>query len=82
MPSSEIGVSASVLHERFRLITGHAPIEYLQSVRLDEAERLLRASRLSIAEIALRVGFSDQTALTRALKRRRGVTPGAVRRVG
>jgi len=76
----EIGVSASALHERFRLVTGHAPIAYLQSVRLDEAERLLRASRLSIAEIALRVGFSDQTALTRALKRRRGVTPAGVRR--
>lgn len=80
--AQEIGVSASVLHERFRLVTGHAPIEYLQTVRLDEAERLLRASRLSIAEIALRVGFSDQTALTRALKRRRGVTPAVVRRVG
>jgi AraC-like DNA-binding protein len=80
--AGEIGVSASVLHERFRLVTGHAPIEYLQSVRLDEAERLLRASRLSIAEIALRVGFSDQTALTRALKRRRGVTPAVVRKVG
>jgi AraC-like DNA-binding protein len=79
--AEEIGVSASVLHERFRTVTGHAPIEYLQSVRLDEAERLLRASRLSIAEIALLVGFSDQSALTRALKRRRGITPGAVRRV-
>jgi AraC-like DNA-binding protein len=80
--AAEIGVSASVLHERFRQATGRTPIDYLQSVRLDEAERLLRASRLSIAEIAVRVGFSDQTALTRALRRRRGVTPGAMRRAG
>jgi len=80
--AAEAGVSASVLHERFRGATGRTPIDYLQSVRLDEAERLLRASRLSIAEIAVRVGFSDQTALTRALRRRRGVTPGAMRRAG
>jgi AraC-like DNA-binding protein len=80
--AAEAGVSASVLHERFRLATGRTPIDYLQSVRLDEAERLLRASRLSIAEIAQRVGFSDQTALTRALRRQRGITPGGVRRAG
>lgn len=78
--ATAVGVSASVLHERFRGATGRTPIDYLQSVRLDEAERLLRASRLSIAEIAQRVGFSDQTALTRALRRRRGVTPGSLRR--
>jgi AraC-like DNA-binding protein len=78
--AAEVGVSASVLHERFRLATGRTPIDYLQSVRLDEAERLLRTSRLSVAEIAQRVGFSDQTALTRALRRRRGITPGRVRR--
>jgi AraC-like DNA-binding protein len=78
--AAEVGLSPSALHARFRLATGHTPIGYLQSVRLDEAERLLRASRLSIAEIAGRVGFSDQTALTRALRRQRGVTPGSLRR--
>ncbi|MCK6450272.1 MAG: AraC family transcriptional regulator [Alphaproteobacteria bacterium] len=74
------GLSASALHERFRRATGRTPFSYLQDVRLDAAERLLRRSQLSIVGIALSVGFSDQTALTRCLRRRRGVTPGAVRR--
>ena len=76
------GLSPSVLHERFRRSTGRTPIAYLQDVRLDAAELLLRRSRRSIAGIALSVGFSDQTALTRSLRRRRGFTPGAARRAG
>ena len=49
------------------------------NVRLDHAERLLRASDLSIAEIAVATGFSDQSALTRSLRRRRGTTPARFR---
>lgn len=80
--SRAAGLSPSALHDRFRRSTGRTPFTYLQDVRLDAAERLLRRSRDSIAGIALAVGFSDQTALTRSLRRRRGVTPAAVRRAG
>jgi transcriptional regulator GlxA family with amidase domain len=43
---------------------------------------MLRETRLPIAEIALAVGFSDQSALTRCLRRRRATTPLALRRGG
>jgi AraC-like DNA-binding protein len=82
MLADAAGLSASALHDRFRRSTGRTPIAYLQDVRLDTAERLLRGSRQSIAGIALSVGFSDQTALTRSLRRRRGRTPAAIRRGG
>jgi AraC family transcriptional regulator len=36
---------------------------------------LLRHSQLSLAEIAVRVGFCDQSHLTRRFKRLVGVTP-------
>ena len=75
-------LSSSALNERFRRVTGRTPIAYLQDIRLDAAERLLRRSRRSIAGIALSVGFSDQPALTRSLRRRRGITPAAARRAG
>jgi AraC-like DNA-binding protein len=73
------GMSLSRFHEQFRAETGHTPADTLAATRLDRAEELLRESRLSIAEIALAVGFSDQTALTRSFRRRRGVTPAALR---
>ena len=73
------GMAASRFHEHFRRETGHTPAERLAMTRLDRAEDLLRETRLSIAEIALAVGFSDQSALTRSFRRRRGTTPAALR---
>jgi AraC-like DNA-binding protein len=73
------GMGVSRFHEQFRRETGHTPAERLATIRLDRAEDLLRESRLSIAEIALAVGFSDQSALTRSFRRRRGTTPAAFR---
>ncbi len=74
-----VGLSPSQFHERFRARAGTTPARFLNDVRLDRAEALLRSGDLPPAEVALAVGFSDQSALTRSLKRRRGVTPGALR---
>lgn len=76
----EAGMAPSRFHEAFRRDTGETPAERLAATRLDRAEDLLRETRLSIAEIALAVGFSDQSALTRSFRRRRGTTPAAMRR--
>src|SRR5579859_1527522 len=70
----EAGMGVSRFHEAFRRETGLTPADKLAATRLDRAEDLLRETRLSIAEIALAVGFSDQTALTRSFRRRRGTT--------
>ncbi len=75
----EAGMAVSRFHEEFRRETGDTPAERLASTRLDRAEDLLRETRLSIAEIALAVGFSDQSALTRSFRQRRGTTPAALR---
>ena len=69
----------SRFHATFRRETGDTPADRLAATRLDRAEDLLRETRLSIAEIALAVGFSDQSALTRSFRRRRGTTPAAFR---
>ncbi|BAI76106.1 AraC-like transcription regulator (plasmid) [Azospirillum sp. B510] len=74
------GLAPSRFHERFRVRTGSTPARLLAELRLDRAEALLRDGRLPLAEVALAVGFSDQTALTRSLRRRRGTTPGALRK--
>lgn len=74
------GLAPSRFHERFRRDTGITPARYLARLRLDLAEELLRAGGMPIAEVALAAGFSDQSALTRCLRRHRGVTPAALRR--
>ena len=77
-----VGLGASQFHALFRRKTGKAPAEMLADIRLDHAGALLRNTTLPIAEIALVVGFSDQTALTRCFRRRCATTPDAVRRHG
>ena len=74
------GLASSQFHALFRRRTGKSPAEMLADLRLDSAGIMLRETALPIAEIALAVGFSDQSALTRCLKRRRATTPLALRR--
>ena len=58
-----------------RAEVGLPPHAYLDSVRIRQAERLIRAGR-PLAGVAAEVGFSSQSHLTRQFKRLVGVTPG------
>ncbi|MGZ0716756.1 helix-turn-helix domain-containing protein [Pseudomonas palleroniana] len=61
---------------------GGAPSRYLQEKRLERARQLLASphgSRLDIAEIAYRHGFSSQAHFARAFKGRFGMTPSEAR---
>src|SRR5436190_1278978 len=46
--------------ERFRLTTGIPPWKYVQARRVSRAKKLLANRRVSLAEIALAVGFCSQ----------------------
>jgi AraC family transcriptional regulator len=59
----------------FKHHTGFTPHQYILTQRIEQAKHLLQHSKLSIAEIAVQTGFSDQSHLTRCFKRRFGVTP-------
>jgi AraC-like DNA-binding protein len=52
----------------------------LSEIRLDRAKDRLAGSTEPIVEIALDVGFSEQSAFTRAFRRRFGESPAAYRR--
>ncbi|AGE25655.1 AraC family transcriptional regulator [Pseudomonas poae] len=73
-------MSLSKLHQRFRQLFEMTPQAWLTELRLQEAQRWLRATSLPIAEIALRAGFSDQASLTRAMQRITAITPAAYRK--
>lgn len=72
--------SAGHLHGLFRRHLGRSPMAHVAELRLERAMTALAGGDAPIAEVALACGYSDQTALTRALKRRHGVTPAAYRR--
>ncbi|NJL63563.1 MAG: helix-turn-helix transcriptional regulator [Methylacidiphilales bacterium] len=59
----------------FKQSMGVTPHQYILLRRIEKAKFLLHHSELSIAEIAVRVGFCDQSHLTQYFKRIVGVTP-------
>jgi AraC family transcriptional regulator len=60
---------------QFKAATGLPPHQYVIARRVERAKQLLQGSALSLAEVALRAGFSDQSAFCRHFKRLVGVTP-------
>ncbi|AWY43467.1 helix-turn-helix domain-containing protein [Pseudomonas putida] len=74
------GLSSARLHARFVAECGQTPMDYIRSRRLHKAVGLLRDSTLPIGEIAVRVGYSSQSAFSAAVLREFGVSPGALRR--
>ena len=74
------GVSPATLQRLFAAWHETTPIRYLGGLRLERAKALLATTRKPIAEIALDCGYSEQSALTRALRRDAGVTPARYRR--
>ncbi|WP_127492244.1 AraC family transcriptional regulator [Paenibacillus glycanilyticus] len=59
----------------FRRHTGMSLIEYVQSIRMDAACRLLTAGHGSVEEIAGAVGYADLKFFYRLFKKKTGVTP-------
>ena len=73
-------LSISRLHALFREEMDTSPHAWLQQQRIACARDLLATSDASIAEIALATGFSEQSALTRAMRDSIDATPAAYRR--
>lgn len=74
------GVGVSRLHALFREELNTTPRAWLSELRLKRVREALVSGHLSIAELAYRFGYSDQSALTRALRRATGLPPAAYRR--
>ncbi len=70
-----VGISRSHLYRVFISSLGCSPIDYLTQYRIDEACALLKNSALSIAEIAVSVGFFDPFYFSRVFKKNVGVPP-------
>lgn len=77
--AAEVGLSRSVLADRFRKYLGEGPIAYLTRWRLQLGAQLLTTSARSVAEIADSVGYESEAAFNRAFKRQYGKPPGRYR---
>jgi AraC family transcriptional regulator len=69
------GVSRFHFARQFRKRTGESPLGYVRRVRIERAKLLLRSSRPRIVDVALALGFADQSHFTRTFHAAVGLTP-------
>ena len=74
-----INISPTYFASLFKCTTGISPHQYVIKQRVYRAKLLLLKTDLSIADIALQVGFSSQSHLTQHFKRLTQMTPKQVR---
>lgn len=74
-----LGVSPRTLARRLEAAVGMSPLAFIQHLRVETAVHLLRTTRLSLAEISGRVGYSDSGALRRLLQRETSAGPRELR---
>ncbi len=73
-------ISAAYLGKLFKEQTGEFFNDYLLKVRIEEAKRLLLEDKLRIGEIALEVGFSNQSYFNKMFRKIYGISPAEYRR--
>lgn len=73
--AAQLCMSPRTLARHVEAATGRSPLALLQSVRLNRARMLLENSKLSVHEVAARVGYADATALRRMMRKATGATP-------
>lgn len=72
-------VSAPYLSRIFHEQVGVSPSRYLAEYRMQQAKKLLRDTRLSIREVAERVGYTDQFHFSKSFKNAVGLSPAQFR---
>jgi AraC-like DNA-binding protein len=71
--------SRSQFAEQFKDAVGDTPARYLTRVRMERAERMLRAGA-SVTDIAYQLGYESDAGFSRAFRRHAGVSPSLWRR--
>jgi AraC-like DNA-binding protein len=65
----------------FRKCTGHAPLNYLMNLRLEEACTMLHYDEASLDEVAEKTGFGDRGYFTRVFSRSLNCSPAKYRKL-
>jgi transcriptional regulator GlxA family with amidase domain len=78
--AARCAMSPRTLTRHFREATGTTPLQWLLTMRIDEARQLLEATDLSIDEVAERAGFGTGLNLRTHFRRRLDTTPTTYRR--
>lgn len=75
--ADKVGLSRVHLYRKLKELTNQTPRSYIRNIRLAKAAELLSQRKMSIAEVAYEVGFSNPNNFATAFKEMYGVPPTA-----
>jgi AraC-like DNA-binding protein len=73
--ASAVGVSRTGLAAKFRDAMGDTPLNYLRTVRIQNAMRILSKTQKTLETVATEVGYQDAFSFSKVFKRTVGVSP-------
>ncbi len=78
--AAQAGLSKFHFQRLFKAATGVTPTRYHIDLRINEARRLLRETRMSVVDVALEVGYANPSHFARLFRRETGLSPSDYRR--
>jgi len=75
-----VGLGTTTFTEKVKSYSGFTPLNYLITIRISEAIRLLKQNHLSVTDIALDVGFYSSQHFSTTFKKLTGSTPSEFRK--
>jgi AraC-like DNA-binding protein len=78
--AKRVGLSRTGFAERFRDAVGDTPLQYLRTIRMQHAVRLLGDTSQTMEQVASAVGYHDAFSFSKVFKRTVGLSPRDFRR--
>jgi AraC family transcriptional regulator len=78
--AARAGLSKFHFQRLFKAAVGVSPSRYHTDLRMNEARRLLRETRMSVVDVALEVGYANPSHFARLFRKENGLSPSDYRR--
>lgn len=72
-----VNMSRAGLYKKMLGLAGQSPVEFITKVRIEKAGQLLVQQKLTVAEVAYEVGFTDPKYFAKTFKKETGILPSA-----
>lgn len=72
-------LSINNLSQQFKRHTGQTPLEYVNSLKINKAKKMLSESDIPLREVVTSIGYYDESGFIRKFKNVVGMTPGEYR---
>ena len=73
-------MSVSLFIRNFKEYTGSTPLQYIVSIRITNAQRLLETTTYTVTEIGHIVGYENPLYFSRIFHKQKGVSPSGYRK--